>query len=100
MEQDVRWKQRLQSYRLSLASLQEVYDRRQRRPLDRVELQALIKSFELCYETGWNLMKDWFAYQGVVGISVAREVEALIADRYYPLLQDFLQEMTRRETAE
>ncbi|TVQ96761.1 MAG: nucleotidyltransferase [Spirochaetaceae bacterium] len=138
VEQDVRWKQRLQSYRLSLASLQEVYDRRQRRPLDRVELQALIKSFELCYETGWNLMKDWFVYQGVVGISgsrdairqafsaelivdgegwmdmvrnrnrtahtynesVAREVETLIANRYYPLLQIFLQEMTRREAAE
>lgn len=32
--------------------------------------------------------------------SVAREIETLIAERYYPLLQDFLDEMTRREAAE
>lgn len=138
MEHDVRWRQRLQSYCQSLENLQEVYERRTQHPLDRVELQAFVKSFELCYETGWNLMKDWFSYQGVSGISgsrdairqafaaglitngedwmdmirnrirtahtynesVAREVETLIADRFYPVLQDFRDEMMQRGASE
>jgi len=73
MSDDIRWQQRLNSFRLSLASLDEVYERRQERELDRVELQALIKSFELSYETGWNLLKDWLEYQGFVDISGSRD---------------------------
>ncbi|MCA1755515.1 MAG: nucleotidyltransferase substrate binding protein [Spirochaeta sp.] len=73
MSDDIRWQQPLNSFRLSLATLDEVYERRQERELDRVELQALIKSFELSYETGWNLLKDWLEYQGFVDISGSRD---------------------------
>lgn len=128
----------MQSYRQSLDNLKEVYLRRQDHELDRVELQAFIKSFELSYETAWNLMKDWFEYQGIVGISgsrdaireafasalikngdawmdmvrnrnrtahtynmtVARDVEGLIAETYYQQLLDFEKEMTQREANE
>lgn len=73
MNLDVRWRQRLNSYSRSIESLEEVYARRANRELDRVELQALVKSFELCYETGWNLMKDWLEYQGTTDISGSRD---------------------------
>lgn len=73
MNEDVRWRQRLNSYSQSIENLEEVCTRRNDRELDRVELQALIKSFELCYETGWNLMKDWMEYQGTTSISGSRD---------------------------
>ena len=73
MNIDIRWRQRLNSFGQSLDNLDEVYARAQDHPLDRVELQALIKSFELSYETGWNLLKDWLEYQGVAGISGSRD---------------------------
>ncbi len=73
MSQDLRWRQRLNSFTLSLAALDEVLERREGRPLDRVEVQALIKSFELSYETGWNLLKDWLEFQGITGISGSRD---------------------------
>lgn len=73
MVHDVRWQQRLGSFRLSLNTLDEVYHRWTDHPLDRVEVQAFIKSFELSYETGWKLLKDWLEYQGVSDISGARD---------------------------
>ena len=73
MSDDIRWIQRLHSFEKSLESLDEVYRISEERVLSRIELQALVKSFELCYETGWNLMKDWFEYQGVGGITGSRD---------------------------
>ncbi|MDA3950571.1 MAG: HI0074 family nucleotidyltransferase substrate-binding subunit [Spirochaeta sp.] len=73
MNTDMRWRQRLNSFHQSLENLDVVYQRAQDHELDRVELQALIKSFELSYETGWNLIKDWLEYQGVTGISGSRD---------------------------
>lgn len=73
MKTDIRWRQRWNSFHQSLENLDVVYDRARDHELDRVELQALIKSFELSYETGCNLIKDWLEYQGVTGISGSRD---------------------------
>lgn len=73
MNTDLRSRQRLNSFHRSLEILDLVYERTRDHELDRVELQALIKSFELSYETGWNLMKDWLEYQGTTGIFGSRD---------------------------
>lgn len=73
MEPDVRWRQRLNSFGLCLKQLDVLQARAIARPLDDIETQAMIKSFELCYELAWNLLKDWFEYQGQTGISGSRD---------------------------
>jgi nucleotidyltransferase substrate binding protein (TIGR01987 family) len=70
---DVRWHQRLQSYRQALAQLGEAVALAQSRPLSRLEQQGLIKAFEFCFELAWNVMKDYFAYQGDPSITGSRD---------------------------
>jgi nucleotidyltransferase substrate binding protein (TIGR01987 family) len=56
------------------------------RELSELEEQGLIPSFEFTHELAWNVMKDWFDYQGTSGLSGSREVtreafaRGLIAD--------------------
>ena len=38
-----------------------------------LERQGLIQAFEFTHELAWNLMKDWFDYQGNFQISGSRD---------------------------
>jgi nucleotidyltransferase substrate binding protein (TIGR01987 family) len=38
-----------------------------------LENQGLIKAFEFTHELSWNLLKDYFDYQGTVGINGSRD---------------------------
>ena len=38
-----------------------------------LERQGLIQTFEFTHELAWNLMKDWFDYQGNFQISGSRD---------------------------
>lgn len=69
-EQDIRWLQRLSSYSRALAQLQRFVDHG---PLNEFEQQGLIKAFEFTHELAWNVMKDYFEYQGTNGISGSRD---------------------------
>lgn len=62
--EDVRWKQRFANYKRALARLQEAVALLQTRPLSDLEQQGLIQAFEFTHELAWNVMKDYFAYQG------------------------------------
>lgn len=73
MEPDTRWKQRLSNFRRAMDSLREAVDLAARRPLSDLERQGLIQGFEFTHELAWNLMKDWFEYQGTSGISGSRD---------------------------
>lgn len=64
LPEDVRWKQRLQNYQRALARLQEAVALRATRPLSNLEQQGLIQAFEFTHELAWNVMKDYFVYQG------------------------------------
>lgn len=73
MEEDIRWKQRLVSYKKSLTHVHELSQLAKQRKLGEIEMTALIKYFELSYETGWNLMKDWLEYEGYSNIAGSRD---------------------------
>jgi nucleotidyltransferase substrate binding protein (TIGR01987 family) len=70
---DIRWRQRLDSYRKALAQLEEAVDLACQRPLTNLEKQGLIQGFEMAHELAWNLMRDYFLFQGVTSIMGSRD---------------------------
>lgn len=85
-EQDIRWQQRLANYTRALAQLTRAVELAQSRPLSELEKQGLIQAFEFVFELAWNLLKDYFLYQGNPAISGSRDAirtafkQGLIAD--------------------
>lgn len=71
--QTQRWIQRLQSFRLALSQLTAACELAQQRPLTNLEKQGLIQAFEFCHELAWNIMKDYFQFQGNVAITGSRD---------------------------
>ena len=45
----------------------------QQRPLSDLEKQGVIQAFEFTHELAWNVMKDYFAYQGNPDITGSRD---------------------------
>ena len=70
---DIRWKQRFSNYRLALSRLAEGVSLAHQRPLSDLEKQGLIQAFEFTHELAWNVMRDFFAYQGNVSIMGSRD---------------------------
>ncbi|MEY4752404.1 MAG: hypothetical protein RJA44_79 [Pseudomonadota bacterium] len=70
---DIRWQQRLDNYVRALAQLQAAVALSQQRPLSELEQQGLIQAFEFTHELAWNVMKDYFVYQGQSGINGSRD---------------------------
>ncbi|MFC0666890.1 nucleotidyltransferase substrate binding protein [Azotobacter chroococcum] len=85
-DQDIRWQQRLANYSRALMQLTRAVELAQSRPLSELEKQGLIQAFEFVFELAWNLMKDYFLYQGNPAISGSRDAirtafkQGLIAD--------------------
>lgn len=83
---DVRWRQRLANYRKALSQLSAAVDLAQSRELSDLERQGLLQAFEFTHELAWNVMKDYFAYQGNTDITGSRDAvreafdKGLIAD--------------------
>jgi len=72
-ELDIRWQQRLANYNKALEQLSNAVVTSQQRPLSDLEKQGLIQAFEFTHELAWNVMKDYFAYQGNPGITGSRD---------------------------
>lgn len=70
---DIRWQQRLANYGKALEQLGNAVAITQQRPLSDLEKQGLIQAFEFTHELAWNVMKDYFTYQGNVGITGSRD---------------------------
>jgi nucleotidyltransferase substrate binding protein (TIGR01987 family) len=70
---DVRWKQRLANYRRAFKQLSAAVDLAAARELSELERQGLIQAFEFTHELAWNVMKDYFAYQGITAITGSRD---------------------------
>ena len=70
---DIRWKQRFSNYRLALSRLDEGVSLARQRPLSDLEKQGLIQAFEFTHELAWNVMKDYFVYQGNTSIMGSRD---------------------------
>lgn len=61
---DIRWKQRLNNFSLALTQLENAVTLSNQRKLSDLEKQGLIQAFEFTHELAWNVMKDYFDYQG------------------------------------
>lgn len=71
--QDIRWHQRLASYKKALKQLVQAVELSAERPLSDLEEQGLVKAFEFTYEQAWLVMKDYFDHQGANGIAGSRD---------------------------
>ena len=72
-ELDIRWQQRLANYGKALEQLGNAIATSRQRPLSDLEKQGLIQAFEFTHELAWNVMKDYFAWQGNPGITGSRD---------------------------
>ncbi len=70
---DIRWQQRLANYNRALLQLNEAVALHHQRVLSKLEQQGLIKAFEFTQELGWNVMKDYFEYQGNSTLTGSRD---------------------------
>ncbi|MDT0643194.1 nucleotidyltransferase substrate binding protein [Zunongwangia sp. F363] len=71
--EDIRWHQRLRNYEKALIQLNKATELSKERDLSELERQGLIQSFEFTHELAWNVMKDYFAYQGNPEIRGSRD---------------------------
>jgi nucleotidyltransferase substrate binding protein (TIGR01987 family) len=70
---DIRWHQRFQHYQKALSQLDNAIELSRQRRLSEIEQQGLIKAFEFTHELAWNVMKDYFEYQGNSTIMGSRD---------------------------
>lgn len=70
MELDTRWKQRFANFERALIQFQKFIDKGD---LNELEEQGLIQAFEFTHELAWNVLKDYFEYQGNILISGSRD---------------------------
>lgn len=70
---DLRWQQRLMNYEKALLQLTSAINLSQERSLSDLEKQGLIQVFEFTYELAWNVMRDYFLYQGNTRIAGSRD---------------------------
>lgn len=71
--QDIRWHQRLSNYNKALNQLTKAVELTKQRELSDLENQGLIQAFEFTHELAWNVMKDYFEYQGNTFITGSRD---------------------------
>jgi nucleotidyltransferase substrate binding protein (TIGR01987 family) len=70
---DIRWKQRLENYKKALDQFNQAIKLSRERALNDLEKQGLIQAFEFTHELAWNVMKDYFDYQGTNTITGSRD---------------------------
>lgn len=71
--QDIRWIQRLSNYQRARQRLVEAVELAASRELSNLEKQGLIQAFEFVFELAWNVMKDYFLFQGDPDITGSRD---------------------------
>ncbi|MHA7855944.1 nucleotidyltransferase substrate binding protein [Marinobacter shengliensis] len=72
-EQDVRWVQRFSNFKKAFGQLDSAVKLCQARDLSDLEKQGLIQAFEYTYELSWNLIRDYFRWQGNANIVGSRD---------------------------
>lgn len=81
MSDDIRWIQRFDNFQRSLKQLEMAFDLMEERELNELEKQGVIQAFEYNYELAWNVIKDFYEYQGVTGIQGSRDAFRLAFER-------------------
>lgn len=70
---DNRWIQRFANFQAALLQLKDGVDIFNTRGLSLLEKQGLIQAFEFTHELAWNVLKDYFEYQGNFNIKGSRD---------------------------
>jgi nucleotidyltransferase substrate binding protein (TIGR01987 family) len=70
---DVRWLQRLDSFKRARQQLQSAVELGQQRSLSELEQQGLIQAFEFTHELAWNVMKDYLRSLGSSTVIASRD---------------------------
>ena len=70
---EIRWQQRCSNFQRAFASLAAAVGLARTRPLSDLEKQGLIQAFEFTHELAWNVMRDYFVYQGNTAITGSRD---------------------------
>ncbi len=70
---DVRWRQRLENFRRALTQFDLAVELSRQRGLSDLEKQGLIQAFEFTHELAWNVMKDYFVWQGNMSLTGSRD---------------------------
>ncbi|AMQ56428.1 nucleotidyltransferase substrate binding protein [Algoriphagus sanaruensis] len=73
MNTKIRWQQRLANFSKALRQLENAVNLSKERPLSDLEEQGLIQAFEFTHELAWNVLKDYFAFQGNPDITGSRD---------------------------
>ena len=71
--QELRWQQRLNNYTLAMRQLAEAVELAAQRPLSALERLGLAHIFEFTHELAWNVLKDYFFWQGNAAITGSRD---------------------------
>lgn len=71
--EDIRWHQRLSNYKKALGQLNKAVDYSESNGLNDLEKQGIIQAFEFTHELAWNVIKDFFYYQGNMEIRGSRD---------------------------
>ena len=65
MEEDVRWLQRLDSFRKACRRVLEITESdKEPDDLSELEQEGLVQRFEYTYELAWKVMQDFLKYKG------------------------------------
>lgn len=70
---DIRWIQRFSNFKRSLKQLDMAMEIIEERDLSELEQQGVIQAFEYNYEMAWNVLKDFYEFQGEQGIQGSRD---------------------------
>ena len=81
MTQNIRWVQRFDNYKKAFNSLASDVALAAERDLSDIEQRGLIQAFESTYELAWNLIKDFYEFQGEVSIQGSRDAFRLAFKR-------------------
>lgn len=79
MNEDIRWKQRLNNFEKALSQLEKFVLKGDQ--LNELEKQGLIQAFEYNFELAWNVIKDYYEFQGQTGIQGSRDAFRLAFNR-------------------
>lgn len=73
MTKDIRWHQRLDNYKRAFSQLSEAVLLAETRVLSDLEKLGLVQVFKFTHELAWNVMKDYFFFQGQSDITGSRD---------------------------
>ena len=73
MDKDIRWKQRFSNFRKAFKQLEAAVALAKICDLSTLEKQGLVQSFEYTHELAWQVLKDFFPYQGNPQIHGSRD---------------------------